>query len=259
MSGRRLPLASNPNAANSPYRAVTAAASKQKRSYATIQREEAYGQPPPAKKQMLASHHQDLLRTPPRQQSTQSSLEGRVFTRKSNTSQQSSFEKQCIAVSEKPQQAIAKADKNTEENLETVRTWQKHYRKLFPTFTFYFEGVPVDIRTKYSKLVIELGAVRWAFLRSTTWMNVFADVAYSARKSSSRTRSLMLSLLGIFLQSTQYQLRQSPPLPTTPALRIVNPQQSTHHFLIDHQNQPTHNPTLEQRQSLHSKLQAVEG
>lgn len=159
MSGRRLPLGSNPNAANSPFRSVNAAASKQKRSYATIQREEAYGQPPPAKKQMLASHHQDLLKTPPRQQSTQSSHEGRVFTRKSNTSQQSSFERQCIAVSEKPQQGVTKAEKTTDENLETVRVWQKHYRKIFPTFAFYFEGVPEDVRTKYSKLVIELGAV----------------------------------------------------------------------------------------------------
>lgn len=158
MSGRRLPLSSNPNAANSPFRGAAPAA-KQKRSYATIQREEAYGQPPPAKKQMLASHHQDLLKTPPRQHSTQSSLEGRVFTRKSNTSQQSSFEKQCIAVSEKAQQG-AKADRNSEEeNLESIRNWQKHYRKIFPNFTFYFEGVPVDIRTKYSKLVVELGAV----------------------------------------------------------------------------------------------------
>lgn len=160
MSGRRLPLSSNPNAANSPFRAVAnAAASKQKRSYATVQREEAYGQPPPAKKQMLASHQQDLLKTPPRQQSTQSSLEGRVFTRKSNTSQQSSFEKQLIAVSEKPRHVITKAEKASGENAETVRAWQKHYRKIFPTFVFYFEGVAAELRTKYSKLVIELGAV----------------------------------------------------------------------------------------------------
>ncbi|KUJ22997.1 uncharacterized protein LY89DRAFT_663481 [Mollisia scopiformis] len=158
MSGRRLPLSSNPNAANSPFRAVANAASKQKRSYATVQREEAYGQPPPAKKQMLASHHQDLLKTPPRQQSTQSSLEGRVYTRKSNTSQQSSFERQSAAVSEKPQQVVTKAEKTSGENLETIRAWQKHYRKIFPTFVFWFEGVPADVRTKYSKLVIELGA-----------------------------------------------------------------------------------------------------
>ena len=119
MSSRRVPLSSNPNAANSPYRALAAAASKQKRSYATIQREESYGQPPPAKKQMLDS--QQTLRTPPRQPSTQSSAEGRVFTRKSNSSQQSVFERKLVAARERErpaQQVVTKAEKTSEENLD---------------------------------------------------------------------------------------------------------------------------------------------
>ena len=160
MSGRRVPLTSNPNAVNSPYRAVAAAASKQKRSYATIQREEAYGQPPPAKKQMLESHQP--LRTPPRQQSIQSSAEGRLFTRKSNAPQQSAFERKCVAVRDKPQQTVTKAEKPTGENLDTIRQWQKHYRKILPTFVFYFESfesIPEDVRLKYTKQVIALGAV----------------------------------------------------------------------------------------------------
>jgi regulatory subunit for Cdc7p protein kinase len=158
MSSRRVPLSSNPNAANSPYRALQGGASKQKRSYATIQREDAYGQPPPAKKQMLDAHQ--VLRTPPRQQSTQSSNEGRVFTRKSNASQQSSFERKLVAVRDKPaQQVVTKADKTSEENLDTIRQWQKHYRKIFPTFVFYFESISEDVRLKYTKQVIALGAV----------------------------------------------------------------------------------------------------
>jgi regulatory subunit for Cdc7p protein kinase len=157
MSGRRVPLSSNPNAVNSPYRAVAAGASKQKRSYATVQREEAYGQQPPAKKQMFESHQP--LRTPPRQQSTQSSAEGRVFTRKSNAPQQSAFERKCVAVREKPQQIVTKAEKPSGENLDTIRQWQKHYRKIFPTFVFYFESVPEEVRLKYTKQVIALGAV----------------------------------------------------------------------------------------------------
>lgn len=161
MSSRRVPLSSNPNAVNSPYRgAVAAVASKQKRSYATVQREEAYGQPPPAKKQMLDNYQ--VLRTPPRQQTAQPSAEGRVFTRKPTASQQSAFERKLVAVREKPQQAqhtIVKADKTSEENLETIRQWQKHYRKIFPTFVFYFESVPEDVRVKYTKQVIALGAV----------------------------------------------------------------------------------------------------
>jgi regulatory subunit for Cdc7p protein kinase len=165
MSSRRVPLSNNPNAVNSPYRAGPGGASKQKRSYATIQREDAYGQPPPAKKQMLDSHQ--VLRTPPRQQSTQSSAEGRVFTRKSNASQQSSFERKLVAVRDRPSQnTITKADKATEENLDTIRAWQKHYRKIFPTCVFYFESVPEDVRLKYTKQVISLGAVSlymWRF------------------------------------------------------------------------------------------------
>jgi regulatory subunit for Cdc7p protein kinase len=147
MSGRRVPLSSNPNAVNSPYHAVAAAASKQKRSYATIQREEAYGQPPPAKKQMLESHQ--TLKTPPRQQVPQSAAEGRVFTRKSNA-QPSAFERKLVA---------AKAEKASEENLETIRQWQRHYRRVFPKFVFYFESIPEDVRLKYTKQVIALGAV----------------------------------------------------------------------------------------------------
>src|SRR5687768_16196868 len=91
MSSRRVPLSSNPNAVNSPYRPSQATASRQKRSHANIQREDAYGQPPPAKKQMLDS--QQVLRTPPRLQSTQSSFEGRILTRKSNSSIPSTFER----------------------------------------------------------------------------------------------------------------------------------------------------------------------
>ncbi|RDL37197.1 BRCT protein [Venustampulla echinocandica] len=153
MSSRRAPLASNPNAANSPYRAV----SKQKRSYATIQREDAYGQPPPAKKQMLDI--QPALRTPPRHQSAQSSAEGRVFTRRSNVGQQTAFERKLVAVREKPaQQLVVKAEKNSDENLESIRQWQRHHRKIFPSFVFYFESIPADTRAKYTKQVTALGA-----------------------------------------------------------------------------------------------------
>ncbi|CAK7274786.1 Cdc7p-Dbf4p kinase complex regulatory subunit [Sporothrix epigloea] len=69
MQSRRVPLSANPNAANSPLRigtantnsngnklsasAATAAFVKQRRSHASVQREESYGLAPPAKKQML--------------------------------------------------------------------------------------------------------------------------------------------------------------------------------------------------------------
>lgn len=165
MSSRRVPLSSNPNAANSPYRA-TAGASKQKRSYATIQREESYGQPPPSKKQMLDNHH--TQRTPPRQ-STQTSAEGKVFTRKSNSSQQSAFDRKLEAARQRDrpaQQTVTKAEKTSEENLESIRAWQKHTRRQFPKFVFYFESGSEDARHKCTKQVTALGAVSLACRRN---------------------------------------------------------------------------------------------
>jgi regulatory subunit for Cdc7p protein kinase len=173
MSGRRVPLSNNTNAANSPYRAVAAAAAqKQKRSYATVQREESYGQPPAAKKQILDSRQ--VLRTPPRVQHSQPSAEGKVFTRRSNGLQQTEFERKCVAVSreravQKPAQRAAKEDQIAEENLETMQTWRKHTRRSFPKFVFYFENIPSDTHSKCAKQINSLGAVSmppWCMDRS---------------------------------------------------------------------------------------------
>ena len=161
MSGRRAPLASNPNAANSPYRAVAAAAAqKQKRPYANIQREDSYGQPPPAKKQMLEPR--PTLRTPPHPQPNH--VEGRVFTRRSNP-QPTEFERKCVAASrERPiqktaPQKVVKGEQSAEDNEETMKTWRKHTRRSFPGFVFYFESVPADLHLKCAKQVVSLGAV----------------------------------------------------------------------------------------------------
>ena len=158
MSSRRVPLSSNPNAANSPYRAVTAAATKQKRSYATIQREDAYGQPPPAKKQMLDSHQ--TLGTPPRQKPTQTTVDSRVYAGRNNPSEQHLLERKGVALRDRSvQQPALKVEKPPTENLGDIRQWQKHYRRVFPKFVFYFESVPEDVRQKHTKQVLALGAV----------------------------------------------------------------------------------------------------
>ena len=47
----------------------------------------------------------------------------------------------------------------TNEKMENVRLWQKHYRKAFPTFIFYFDNVPHDVRFKCLKQLDLLGAV----------------------------------------------------------------------------------------------------
>ncbi|OCK77563.1 hypothetical protein K432DRAFT_303934 [Lepidopterella palustris CBS 459.81] len=144
MASRRVPLANVPNATNSPIRAVAAAATKRQRSYACDQRELTYGQPPP-KKQMVevddAESRQGLVRrsghNPPN-----------AFTRKL----------EAVREAKAPTRTTEKSQKATSENLETIRQWQKHYRRIFPSFVFYFESFPEDMRIKVSRQAHLLGA-----------------------------------------------------------------------------------------------------
>jgi hypothetical protein len=252
MSSRRVPLSSNPNAANSPYRALAAAAaSKQKRSYATIQREESYGQPPPAKKQMLDS--QQTLRTPPRQSSTQSSAEGRVFTRKSNSSQQSVFERKLVAARERErpvQQVVTKAEKTSEENLESIRAWQKHTKRSFPKFVFYFESGSEDVRQKCTRQVTALGAVSLPEVTSIGSSPML--MLPSVKKNSSQTRSHTLSQLGLYLPNLgALQQKLSLPLPMILNHKTASLKRSIHRCWIDLPSLPTQSP-LGRRGNLHS-------
>jgi regulatory subunit for Cdc7p protein kinase len=167
MSGRRVPLSSNSNAANSSYRAVAgAAAAKQKRSFATIQREEAYGQPPPSKKQMLEPNYSTLKSPSCQNIALAQAREGRVLSRKSNLSHPTAFTRKLEAARVKPaHQTQTKVDnKVAEETLETIRQWQRHYRRVFPKFVFYFESISEDHRIKFSKQVTTLGAVSFMSL-----------------------------------------------------------------------------------------------
>ncbi|KAI9759594.1 MAG: hypothetical protein M4579_002260 [Chaenotheca gracillima] len=173
---RRVPLSNVPNASNSPYRAVAAAGKRARPQTSAQNREMPYGQPPPAKKQML-DNGADRPRTPPRTQSQQQqsmeNAEGRVFTKRAPTAQMTAFDRKLLAVrGDKPapapqqQQLAAPSQKTTRsttdrasnENLETIRQWQKHYRKVFPSLVFYFESVPEDVRVKCSRQVTSLGA-----------------------------------------------------------------------------------------------------
>ena len=158
MSNRRVPLANIHNAANSPFRAVAAAASKRSRSQNTIQEDLAYDEPPPAKKQIIQGA-ESALRTPPRRQIPQHA-EGRVFNKRPANSQITAFEKRLLAAKERQaQQKSGRQEKASNENIESIRQWQRHYRKVFPQFVFYFESVPDDVRLRCSKQVVALGAV----------------------------------------------------------------------------------------------------
>lgn len=157
MSNRREPLADVPNVLNSPFRTAVGAASKRPRSQSVVAGEVPYGQPP-AKKQIIEIE-ESVPRTPSRRQGNL--VEGRVFNKRPTDSQPTAFDRKLLAVKDKPTHARAsKNEKTSDETLETVRQWQKHYRKVFPSFVFYFESVTEDVRKQCSRHIAGLGAVR---------------------------------------------------------------------------------------------------
>ncbi|QPG97798.1 hypothetical protein C2857_006885 [Epichloe festucae Fl1] len=147
MSTRRVPLASNPNVVNSPLRghATLNAHAKQKRSYANVQREEAYGQPPPAKKQALDNGSQRAVRSPTKTSRTQ------VLVQRSAATRSTTLKDRATRSAQDATRTVQ--DKDTEKE-----AWKKHYRVKFPKMVFYFESIPDDIRAKLTKRVTYLGA-----------------------------------------------------------------------------------------------------
>ncbi|KID93055.1 G1/S regulator [Metarhizium guizhouense ARSEF 977] len=145
MSSRRVPLTSNPNVANSPLRGPGSlhAYAKQKRSYANVQREEAYGQPPPVKKQVLEDGTQRAVRSPSKAPRTQ------VVVQRSSTR----------LVTKDRTTRTTQASARTVQDVDTEKeVWKKHHRAKFPKMVFYFESIPDDIRAKLTKRVNYLGA-----------------------------------------------------------------------------------------------------
>lgn len=68
-----------------------------------------------------------------------------------------------MAAREPKQTHTKSADKNqkvsNEKDLETIRQWQKHYRKAFPSFVFYFESLPDEVGLRFSRQILLLGGV----------------------------------------------------------------------------------------------------
>ncbi|KAL4804373.1 Dfp1/Him1, central region-domain-containing protein [Aspergillus unguis] len=158
MSTRR-PLANVPNATNSPHRPGLVPAKRPRTTTAQI--DIPYGQPPP-KKQVVEGTVADSQSTNHAKTSTtvQGTTDSKLFTRRSNNAQPSAFEKKLVAARDKdrqPQAKVSRQEKPAAENI-SIRQWQRHYRKAFPHFVFYFDAVPLDVRSKCSRQVIALGA-----------------------------------------------------------------------------------------------------
>ena len=69
-------------------------------------------------------------------------------------------------IEQRVQQKVERQGKASHEALEDIKQWQRHYKRSFPTFVFYFESLPEEIRVKCSKWVRSLGAVRFALNHS---------------------------------------------------------------------------------------------
>ena len=170
MASRRIPLSNNPNAANSPFRTTNSVAGKRTRAQINDQRESAYGQPPLKKQAIDFENIENFApRTLTRQSISQQEEEGRLFMKKTGNAPPTAFEKKLVAAREKkpptPQKTTERVilPKNA-DSLESIRQWQKHYRRAFPQFVFYFESVPEDARAKVSRQVQYLGAVSFIYV-----------------------------------------------------------------------------------------------
>ncbi|KAF2744603.1 hypothetical protein M011DRAFT_479643 [Sporormia fimetaria CBS 119925] len=142
MNTRRVPLANLHNATNSPLRAP-AAGLKRQRSNASEQRDLPYGQPPP-KKQIVEVDDAESRRN--------------GLSRRSGAPATSLQRKLEAARDAKPVSKQIDAQRTLSENLSTIREWQKHYKKMFPRFVFYFESIPDDVRLKVLRQVLQLGS-----------------------------------------------------------------------------------------------------
>ena len=168
MASRRAPLATVPNAVNSPFRGSQPLAGKRTRAQLG---ENAYGQPP-AKKQLLEAatdgENVDPLRRTGATVISHDKLDEPFSTKRTSTAPPTAFEKKLASVREKKpttqsqqqQSRVERPQAVKGDNLESVRQWQRHYRRQFPQFVFYFDNVPDEIRLKAIRQVRSLGAVR---------------------------------------------------------------------------------------------------
>ena len=169
MASRRAPLSTMPNAVNSPFRTTQSVAGKRTRAQLG---ENVYGQPP-AKKQLLDANGEGGENVDPLKKTatviSNEKLDEPFLSKRTNTAPPTAFERKLASVREKkpaqqPQQPqqLQRADRSQTlkgDNLENVRQWQRHYRRQFPQFVFYFDSVPDDVRQKAIRQVRSLGAV----------------------------------------------------------------------------------------------------
>jgi regulatory subunit for Cdc7p protein kinase len=148
----RAPLANIPHATNSPHRPLTNSGSKRPRNQANVSQQE---NEHPHKR--LAVDRGDTGPTTP----SRNTAEGRVFDRGNGTSGSNAFQRRLAAARDRTGMRVTKVVEPTAKEIkeDSIRQWQKHYRKLFPSFSFYFDSVGDDARTRFVRHITSLGAV----------------------------------------------------------------------------------------------------
>lgn len=104
----------------------------------------------------------------PRRRISGQSAEGKVFEAGASNAEANSFQRRLVAAREKGAPVkVAKNEVQQQKEAENIRQWQKHYRKIFPTFSFYFESIPEDMRARFTRQVTALGAREEKFFSKT--------------------------------------------------------------------------------------------
>lgn len=188
MTSRRVPLGALPNAPNTinhiSYGSLDAL--KRPRSFNS-------GQAPPAKKRIVEAPSNPLLRTPVRQtraepavmpprratnrtrparspqpqpptlagnhQREQHELRTQQQTKQRQEQQLAITQREYYRQQQQQQQQEQREQQQNQTGIHTIRAWQRHYRKVFPTIVFYFDSLPDDAALILQKQVQPLGAV----------------------------------------------------------------------------------------------------
>lgn len=155
-ASRRAPLASIPNATNSPHRLLTTSGSKRPCAQANVSQQE---NEPPYKRQALEKNIAEPGLLTPFRRLANNVAEGKVFEHGNGPSGSIAFQRKLVAARDRNSGMRVTKNVESHPNDDTIRQWQKHYRKIFPSFRFYFDAISDDARARFVRNITLLGAV----------------------------------------------------------------------------------------------------
>ncbi|PHH73881.1 hypothetical protein CDD82_5225 [Ophiocordyceps australis] len=151
----RVPLANNPNAANSPLRGQSLLAYvKHKRPTAYNVCHDTDAKPPPAKRQAFqgASHRRAI--SPAKHRSHLAAHRPSLASAASFAAHPAHSTARQLAHRERSRQpSVVRASHDIDNEV-----WRQHYSAKFPKMVFYFDSIPDDTRAKLTKRIAYFGA-----------------------------------------------------------------------------------------------------